>query len=535
MSARPGIFVATIVLALAAHADQRVPQPPQQEFQDLFVAVETAAIFPDSKVFPDADPDAAPVNILADYHAARPDSASSLKNFVSAHFVLPPAAVPPSANPQQTGLREHIDALWTALTRSTPQVPDWSSLLPLPQPYVVPGGRFRELYYWDTYFTMLGLERSGRRDLLQDLVDDFAFLVDRYGHIPNGTRSYYLSRSQPPFFFKMVGLLSPNDPPAAYAQYLPQLRQEYAYWMQGEQQLARGQARRHVVRLAGGAIVNRYWDELDRPRDESYREDAQLAHTSGQPASHLYRELRAAAESGWDFSSRWFADARTRSSIRTTSIVPVDLNSLLYGLEGAIRAGCERRSDTRCVREFTRRSAARHAAIDQFLWDSQTGAYYDYDRLQRRRIARVTAASLYPLFVGLASASQAHAVADTTKRLLLQPGGLATTTLNTGEQWDAPNGWAPLQWVAIAGLRTYGESGLAQVIACRWMSVVNDVYGRTGKLVEKYDVVSLGRPGGGGEYPTQDGFGWTNGVMRALIALYPSDADRSRPEQCPAD
>jgi alpha,alpha-trehalase len=535
MSASRSTFIAAAVLALTAHADERAPQPPQQEFQDLFVAVQTAAIFPDSKVFPDAQPTAAPVKILADYHAAQPASVDALKDFVSAHFELPPAPPPTSSNPRQLGLVEHIDGLWNELTRDTPRVPDWSSLLPLPQPYVVPGGRFRELYYWDSYFTMLGLERSGRRDLLQHLVDDFAYLIDSYGHIPNGTRSYYLSRSQPPFFFEMVGLLSMDDPAATYARYLPQLRKEYAYWMQGELQTAGGAARRHVVRLADGAIFNRYWDALDRPRDESYREDTQLAHTSGQPAAQLYRELRSAAESGWDFSSRWFADARTRLSIRTTSIVPVDLNSLMFGLERAIRAGCERRADTRCAREFARRSAARHAAIDRYLWDAASGTYLDYDLLRHRRIARVSAASLYPLFVGLASASQAHAVANSIRGSLLQPGGLATTTLNTGEQWDAPNGWAPLQWVAIAGLRAHGETGLAELIACRWMSVVNDVYRRTGKLVEKYDVVTLGRPGGGGEYPTQDGFGWTNGVMRELIALYPSDADRTRPEQCPAD
>jgi alpha,alpha-trehalase len=535
MSASRRATLALTLLALAAYADGRAPPPPQQEFQELFAAVESAAIFPDSKVFPDAVPEQAPVRILADYRAAPPDSAAALKEFVDAHFELPAAAPMPTASPQHTDVVAHIDALWGTLTRSSPKVPAWSSLLPLPRPYVVPGGRFRELYYWDSYFSMLGLQQSGRGDLQQDLVDDFAYLIDTYGHIPNGTRSYYLSRSQPPFFFEMVALLSADDPAAAYARYLPQLRREYAYWMQGEQQLARCRARRHVVALADGTLVNRYWDELDRPRDESYREDTQLAHASGRPPARLYRELRAAAESGWDFSSRWFADARSRASVHTTEIVPVDLNSLLFGLESAIRAGCERQSDARCAREFTRRAAARHAAIDRLLWDGTAGTYFDYDLAHAERIRRVSAASLYPLFVGVASAAQAHAVAQSVKQSLLQPGGLASTALTTGEQWDAPNGWAPLQWIAVAGLRANGEADLAAVIACRWISVVNDVYAHTGKLLEKYDVVTLGRPGGGGEYPTQDGFGWTNGVMRQLIALYPSDAARVRPEQCPAD
>ncbi len=129
--------------------------------------------------------------------------------------------------------------------------PRYSSALPLPEPYVVPGGRFRELYYWDSYFTMLGLAQSGRQDLVQDMISDFGWLIDRYGHIPNGTRTYYLGRSQPPFFFEMVALLQPQDPAAAWARYLPQLRREYAYWMAGAAALkasgaraSRGQAAR---------------------------------------------------------------------------------------------------------------------------------------------------------------------------------------------------------------------------------------------------------------------------------------------------
>ena len=152
-------------------------------------------------------------------------------------------------------------------------MPRYSSLLPLPQPYVVPGGRFREIYYWDSYFTMLGLEESGRRDLVVDMVHDFAYLIDTYGHVPNGTRTYYLSRSQPPFFFEMVGLLSSDDPARAFVRYLPELKREYAFWMEGAQSLRRGRAHRRVVALPDGSILNRYWDDRDTPRDESYRED----------------------------------------------------------------------------------------------------------------------------------------------------------------------------------------------------------------------------------------------------------------------
>ncbi len=356
------------------------------------------------------------------------------------------------------------------------------------------------------------------------MVRDFAYLIDRYGHVPNGTRTYYLSRSQPPFFFEMVGLLSPEHPAGAYARYLPQLKREYAFWMQGEGQLRAGSAHRRVVAMPDGAILNRYWDDRDTPRDESYREDTQLARGSGRSASEMYRNIRAAAESGWDFSSRWFADGHTQATIDTTQIVPVDLNSLLYGLEVAIEAGCEQHGEHGCAVEFAHRARQRREAIDRYLWDASAGAYLDYHWTEGARVPRISAATLYPLFLGCASRQQATAVAAAVARTLLKPGGIVTTALATGQQWDAPNGWAPLQWVAVEGLRRYGEDELAENIACRWMLNVRRVYQQSGKLVEKYDVTDVGRPGGGGEYPTQDGFGWTNGVTRRLVALYPVQA-----------
>jgi alpha,alpha-trehalase len=366
------------------------------------------------------------------------------------------------------------------------------------------------------------------------MVENFAFLLDTYGHIPNGARTYYLSRSQPPFFFAMVGLLSPDDPAAAYARYLPQLQREYQFWMEGEKQLRPGRAHRHLVRMPDGALLNRYWDDKDSPRDESYREDVEVAGKSARPAPEVYRDLRAAAESGWDFGSRWFADGKERASIVTTEIVPIDLNSLLYGLESAIRSGCERKADAACVSDFARRAEARRKAIDRYLWDSTRGVYFDYRWTKQAPVARISAATLYPLFVGVASTPQATGVAKAAAAELLQPGGIVTTPLRTGQQWDAPNGWAPIQWVAIDGLRRNGQAALAEAIACRWLVNIQNVYGQGGKLVEKYDVVTTGRSGGGGEYPTQDGFGWTNGVVRKLMTLYPTDAGYVNLNQCAA-
>jgi alpha,alpha-trehalase len=527
-------LVAPVLLFVPAALARDLPAPPQVLFGDLYADVELERIFSDSKAFADATTKSPPAEILALYHAQKPNSPEGLKRFVLMHFDLPPEAATPKAASELLPIRRHIDALWTVLTRETPTVAPYSSLLPLPRPYVVPGGRFRELYYWDSYFTMLGLAESGRRDLLEDMTQNFADLIDAYGHAPNGTRSYYLSRSQPPFFFEMIGLLNPADPAAAFVRYLPELKTEYAFWMEGANELKAGHAHRRVVALDDGSILNRYWDDSDAPRDESYREDVELAAAAPRPHEETYREIRAAAESGWDFSSRWFADTRSLTSIDTTEIIPVDLNALMFGLENAIRAGCERAGDRDCADDFAKRAAARRTAIDGYLWDPSRGVYLDYRWTAKQSIDHVTAATLYPSFTRAASDAQAASAAKAVEAELLKPGGIVTTTLDTGQQWDWPNGWAPLQWIAVEGLASYGQNRLAETIACRWMVNVSRVYRLTGKLVEKYDVIATNQAGGGGEYPAQDGFGWTNGVMLKLMALYPADADLQSADQCPA-
>jgi alpha,alpha-trehalase len=526
------LFAPALFIAHSALAFER-PVAPQVLFEDLYADVELQSVFPDSKEFADATARSAPADILALYDAQKPLSPEALGRFVKEHFELPADPHPPPPASEFAPIAQHIDALWDHLTRDTPTAAPYSSLLALPRPYVVPGGRFREVYYWDSYFTMLGLAESGRTELLSDMVQNFAYQIDAYGHIPNGARSYYLTRSQPPFFFAMVGLTSPDDTAAAFARYLPQLKTEYAFWMDGAAGLAPGEARRRVVALDDGSILNRYWDDSDAPRDESYREDVTLARGIARDPGRIYRDIRAAAESGWDFSSRWFADLRNLATIDTTEIVPVDLNSLLYGLENAIRAGCDRTGDRGCADDYARRAADRRAAIDRTLWDPSRGAFLDYRWTDKRRIDDLSAATLYPLFTGAASEAQAASVARVAERELLKSGGVVATTLVTGQQWDAPNGWAPLQWIAVEGLQHYGQPRLAEEIACRWMVNVSRVYRQTGKLLEKYDVVAIDRPGGGGEYPTQDGFGWTNGVTRKLIALYPADAALSSVDECP--
>jgi len=516
-------WLASAAAAVAVAADvAATPTPfvatPSQLFGPLFVQVQMDALFSDGKAFPDATPKAPPLVILQRYRAARPRSHSALRRFVTSNFSLPTEASTPPSRPDKS-LQAHIARLWPLLTRHPVVPPAYSSLLYVPQPYVVPGGRFREFYYWDSYFTMLGLIPDGHLDTARDLVDDFSYMLREYGHIPNGARTYYLSRSQPPMYYLMVGLLSP-DPASAWSRHIEDLKREYAYWMEGSAGLQPGNARGNVVAMPDGSILNRYWDAADTPRDESYRNDVLIARASGRPRAQVYRDIRAAAESGWDFSSRWLRDQRHLTTIDTTDIVPIDLNSLLYGLERAIAGGCEARQDSPCARSFAARAARRRRAIDRYLWDAKAGYFMDYDWRHRQRTGELTAATLYPLFTGVADITQADAVGGVTQTRLLEEGGIVTTNITSGQQWDAPNGWPPLQWIAVMGFRRYDQPALAHEIARRWLATVQRVFANQGKLVEKYDV-EHNLPGGGGEYPLQDGFGWTNGVTRALLGLYP--------------
>ncbi|USX12645.1 alpha,alpha-trehalase TreA [Oxalobacteraceae bacterium OTU3CAMAD1] len=486
---------------------------PHELFGPLFEAVQAARIYPDAKTFADAVANEDPQTILAQYQREQPKDAAALKAFVERYFSLPA--------PTTVTLRQHIASLWPVLTRPPLDPPKWSSALALPANYVVPGGRFREIYYWDSYFTMLGLKADHRSDLVDSMIVDFKSLIERYGFIPNGTRSYYLSRSQPPFFAAMTQL-KPLGDRADDAKVLAALKTEHAFWMRGRGCLPKAGAGacERVARLADGTILNRYWDAKDTPRDEALGEDVATAREGKRPAPEVYRDLRAAAESGWDFSSRWLDDPARLATIRTTTIAPVDLNSLMYQLEGEIERRCKAAGDTACTAQFHRAKEVRAAAVQKHLWVTAERRYADFDLVKNAPTTVRSAATLYPLWVGMATQAQADAVAATTKAELLAEGGLRTTLVRNGQQWDSPNGWAPLQWVAVDGLARYGHKELAHDIARRWVGTVARTWAETGKLLEKYDVEER-KSGGGGEYPTQDGFGWTNGVTSALLERYP--------------
>ncbi|CAN5585818.1 alpha,alpha-trehalase [soil metagenome] len=489
----------------------------------LFHDVQMASVFSDSKTFVDSKPLFPPADIVARYAAEKTSPQFDLRTFVGRNFESPRLAGDDVRSDTTRTMEEHIGALWTALTRPADPVDAHSTLIPLPQPYVVPGGRFREVYYWDSYFTMLGLLESGRSDLVKDMLDNFAYLVASVGHIPNGNRTYYLGRSQPPFFAAMVGLYAKATDTTQALRYLNAMEAEHAFWMDGADRLTPGQAYRRVVMMPEGVVLNRYWDDRPGPRPESYRPDFQVAQTLPDSLREpFYRNVRAAAESGWDFSSRWMRDPSDLRTLETTALIPVDLNSLMYNAErtiAALRSFRNGPGDADVATRFTHMAERRRQALLTAAYEPLNGFFYDVRwRTWERVTDRPTLAAATVLFFGLAYPYQALTVANKLENEFLKPGGFVTTNIRSGQQWDAPNGWPPLEWMAIEGVRRYGGADIANKARDRWLALNRHTYETTGRMMEKYDVVDLNRRAGGGEYATQDGFGWTNGVALALSA-----------------
>ncbi|GAB3642894.1 alpha,alpha-trehalase TreF [Spirosoma arcticum] len=508
-----------------------LPSSPDQLLGDLFDDVQLSGIFADSKTFVDCVPKLPPDELLALYETQKDAPNFDLSAFVHEHFTLPTATASDYVSDTSVSTAEHIDQLWDRLTRpadiavaSGPSHGD--SRVPLPYPYVVPGGRFREIFYWDSYFTMLGLQESGRVDLIRGMLDNFAHLIDQFGFIPNGNRTYFLSRSQPPFFALMVQLLADiagasHAGPDVLERYLPQLQREFKFWHKDTGELSpERQFARRMVHLPSGGLLNRYWDDTPTPRPEAYRQEIELTEITdrlGIAPETLYMHIRAACESGWDFSSRWFADQKTMATIHTVDIVPVDLNCLLYQLETTLRDTSARMGLTDEANWFGTLASIRGQLIQTTFWNEETGFFHDFDAVANQQTPVLTLAAVFPLFFELATPQQAQRVHDRLKSDFLQTGGWVTTLNHTGEQWDWPNGWAPLQWMVYRGLVNYGFVETARDGRDRWLALNDKVFKATGKMMEKYNVVDAALTTGGGEYANQDGFGWTNGVYLRLL------------------
>lgn len=492
-----------------------------------------------------------------------------------------------------------LHQLWGLLCRQvSPDVssnPERHSLLPLTEPTIVPGDRFRETYYWDSYWVIRGLLASGMTQSARNLVSNLLSMLEAVGHVPNGARVYYINRSQPPLLSAMVrevyeaqqqtadsstdnstdnsvnstGANSSSNGTQLLSRALPPLLREHEYWTTGDKAV--------TVVAADGSRHNlsRYWANWTAPRPESYREDAELAAnvtgsasadgSSSPAAAALYRDLASGAESGWDYSSRWFEDGRTMATIRTTQIIPADLNAFLYQLETNIAWAAELLGQEGTSQAFSRLAAGRRDSINKLLWDNQAGMWRDGVLQQQNSSSSSTAAdaanstdssgtanatgaggssssdrvytltqnpgvfasNFVPLWAGVAAGDvlQGSRVVEALQGSgLVQPAGIATTLYNTGQQWDWPNGWPPLQHMLVQGARQYGGA-TGQEFACSmartWLGVNLAVYKQTGHMHEKYDVTKpQGDIGGGGEYAPQVGFGWSNGVALDFLANY---------------
>lgn len=521
-----GLFIALFFLSCKSDKKNETPvatvtkdvrvteaiKKPDELLGELFIDVQLGQVFDDGKTFVDCTAKYPYSDIRSNYQVQKDKKGFDLKAFVLEHFEVAPLITSDFKLDPDRSPKEHVEALWPVLQRESDTDIAGSTLIPLPRPYIVPGGRFREVYYWDSYFTMLGLIESGKLDLIEDMLDNFAHLINTVGHIPNGNRTYYITRSQPPFFAQMVNLLAVNKGDSVYEKYGAALRKEYEFWMEGQN--ARDRPIKHCVATPAG-IMNRYYDLGDTPRQESYREDYILVQET-KGGAKMYRDLRSGAESGWDYSTRWFVDGQNMGTIATTDILPVDLNSLLYGLEEVLTKSFK--SDAVYVATLKTSMKARREFLNDYCWNAKDGSFEDYNWVKQERTEVKSLAMVFPLFFKLASQAQADSVAIYLEKYFLKPGGLPATLNHSGQQWDAPNGWAPLQWMAVMGLENYGHSNLAKTIAERWVTLNEKVYRNTGKFVEKYNVEDMSLEAGGGEYPVQDGFGWSNGVYLALKA-----------------
>jgi len=537
----------------------------------ILAAVQQAGLFADSKDFVDS-----PLRVSPDEAWRRwkelpqPASDEQLSEFVASTFGAPGEGIEPwtptdheasppllarlPAGPARrwaAALNDMWPALGRQLSAEVRAHPERTTLLAVAsRGFVVPGGRFRECYYWDSHWVVLGLLAVGMRQTAAGMVANLLDAARLCGHVPNGLRSYYLNRSQPPLLTQMVAALLPPsaasvgaEPAAAplptiggvpLREALRVLDGEYAWWM------ARGEGRSAVLLPAAdgrpAALLNRYAVRAAGPRPESWREDVALAAgLDGGGAAALFSELASAAESGWDFSSRWLLDGAELRSIRTSAVVPVELNAILYRNElalAALHTRCARRGEAEAeaaahgeaATQYAAAAAARLAAMDAWLWDEGVGAWLDLLWEERRPLPGLSAASFAPLWAGAHSERQAAAATAALRSSgLLLPGGVAATLVTSGQQWDFPNAWPPLQQMLVEGLDQCGAEGAAELaaeLAARWLRSNLEGWAARGAMHEKYDATRPGCCGGGGEYTAQVGFGWTNGAALWMLERY---------------
>ena len=396
----------------------------------------------------------------------------------------------------------YIAQNWDKTVRYVPH--DRDTLLGLPKPFSTPGisGSFQELYYWDTYFINVGLLASGRTEQAANNIENMFWLIDRFGWMPNGNRTFYLNRSQPPLLSQMVRELFQQTQDRAWLRdrAYPALQKEYRFW--------------HTHRTAGNGL-SRYAGEktddttiFDLGKALCERFGIAPPQNEEKLCSYGYA-MQAVAESGWDCTSRFGTEAHLYT--------PVDLNALLYLTESNMEwfAGVLGRTEE--SEQWHTRKEARKEAMDRLLWDEGRGYYCDCRFPDGHRSQLLSVASFYPLFAGMCDRERAERVIATLPKLEM-PYGIACcekTDDLLGLQWDYPNGWACLQYLAAAALYRYGHERDARRIAEKYIGLVDRVFRKSGQLWEKYNV-RTGEISGAKEYKTPPMMGWTAGVYVAF-------------------
>ena len=438
-----------------------------------------------------------------------------------------------------------------------PQELATQGLLYLPNPYVVPGGRFNEMYGWDSFFILLGLEADHHEALAKGMVDNFLFEVEHYGGVLNANRTYYLTRSQPPFLTSMIRAVYENK--ASFAA-TPQGRIEAGEWLAHAYEVAKKDYSTWTrpEHKAGVTGLARYYDYGSGPVPEmadanTYYVDVIKAlverptpagnaflvkgaeHPDAAEAARLkqascdvkasvvcmrawyggyrltrdfYEGDRAMRESGFDTSDRFgpFSGA-------THHYAPVCLNSLLYRYERDMAHFAHLLVNPKDAAHWDRIANARYAAMQRYLWRPKEGVFADYDFAHARGSDYAFITSLDPLWAGAATREEAHQV-EAKLNVFERPGGLATSNTSTGLQWDEPYGWAPTNWLAVAGLEAFGFRADAARIAKHFDETVDAGFAADGTIREKYNVVTGNAQVGVSAGYTENviGFGWTNAV-----------------------
>ena len=537
----------------------------------LLSTVQLSGIYDDSKVFVDKPMKMSPEKVLRDFDLlSDPFSIPVLTTFLEDHFEEEgsdlKAWIPPDFQEMPRRLEQienvtyrqfalDLNSLWIQLGREVdPEAlkhPERHSFVMRKHPFIVPGGRFRESYYWDSWFIVQGLHACDMHQtskyIIMNLLDD----VENFGFVPNGGRIYYLDRSQPPVLSEMVmdyvkymsinhdGFNDNEVLSFLESSYLT-LKKEYAFWMNDEN----GHTWNFSSSVSSSVFkLNRYYSREESPRPESFAEDYEVRQNQTNDA--IYKHIRAGAESGWDFSSRWIRPTREDdgeltysdlSSIQTSEIIPVELNSIMYRFEKNLIemanvllrhtddetsniSASELKED---IVTFENAMNARKLAMVEILWDDAAAMYKDFNITAQASSEIISASCFVPFWAGLVEEESVDRSYNAFMNSnLLQQGGVLTTTISTSQQqWDSPNAWAPVVLLIIDGLRKLNLSyatETAENIKSLWLNTCFIAFKNTGYMYEKYNAYEIGQGGGGGEYVPQVGFGWSNGVALKLL------------------